>query len=124
MKWEGGRQGGGYFKKLICQNVLPIPFDLYLLKYPRGAHIVRHRDEVKEGNHYRLNIVLWEAAKGGIFQTESAIINTRRIKFFRPDISYHSLTVVEEGTRYVLSLGFIMRGWRNWLNASHETERL
>lgn len=108
MKWEVGRQGTGYKKKLLLTGLWPVPFDCYLLKYEKGSEIPSHKDPNQNGRHYRLNIVIWKAGKGGEFLTESSIFESKRIKLFRPDIATHSVTRVE-GVRYVLSIGWLRK---------------
>lgn len=108
--WKTGRQSSGYAKMALVESLLPIPFDVYLLKFPEGSQIPEHVDTVKEGfRHYRLNIILKKSLSGGDFMTEKSIINWPRIKFFRPDISKHSVTKVVVGSRYVLSFGFLLK---------------
>jgi hypothetical protein len=108
-KWENGRQDSGYAKMLIATSKFPIPWDFYILKYPIGSEIKEHVDPVSDRNHYRLNIIIKKPEKGGIFFAEKSIINKSRIKFFRPDLYKHSLTRIEKGTRYVLSIGWAPR---------------
>ena len=55
---------------------------------------------------YRFNIELIEAKKGGKFICPKCIWSWKeRIYFFRADDSYHHVTRVEEGERWVLSFG-------------------
>lgn len=109
-RWKPGRQETGYFKMLLLWSKIPVPFDIYLLKYPEGAEIPAHTDKVTVGEHYRLNIILKNAKKGGIFVVKNCIFETKRLKFFRPDVSEHSVTKIEQGQRIVFSLGFILKG--------------
>lgn len=105
-----GRQSSGYYKLLLLKGSFPIFFDLYLLKFPTGSSIKPHIDKAKFGyNHYRLNIVLKRPKEGGIFHSENTILNTDRIKFFRPDIYTHHLTEIKSGTRLILSFGFLTK---------------
>lgn len=109
-KWQSGRQSSGYSKISLLESMWPIPFDLYLLKFPEGSQIPEHVDKVDKGfRHYRLNIILKKSLSGGEFLSEKSIINWSRIKFFRPDISKHSVTKVVGGSRYVLSFGFLLK---------------
>ncbi len=108
-RWQRGRQNSGYDKMLLWQSWLPILFDLYLLRYPEGSEVPPHHDEVSFGRHYRLNIILTQAKKGGDFYCANPIFATQRIKIFRPDINEHSVSRVEKGTRYVFSLGWVRR---------------
>lgn len=106
-KWVKGRQGTGYDKMLLATAPWPIPFDCYLLRFPNGSEIHPHKDPVSKGRHFRLNIILKESGSGGQFLCANPIFETRRIKFFRPDISEHSVTKVSGGERYVLSFGWL-----------------
>ena len=59
---------------------------------------------------YRFNIELKKAKKGGQFHCKKTIWSWRnRIFFFRADNSYHYVTPIEEGSRWVLSFGKVMR---------------
>lgn len=106
-RWKSGRQNTGYEKMLLLINPFLLPFDLYLLRFREGAEIPAHTDPVRDKRHFRLNIVVRKARRGGEFVCSRPIFETRRIKLFRPDISSHSVTRIEEGTRYVLSLGWV-----------------
>lgn len=35
-KWTKGRQGSGYDKLKIMESRFPLPFDIYLIRYPIG----------------------------------------------------------------------------------------
>lgn len=108
LKWQKGRQESGYDKMLLATAKWPVPFDFYLLKFPTGSKINTHVDPVATGmKHYRINIIIWRAIKGGEFVSEQTIVDWPRIKLFRPDVVPHSVTRVEEGTRYVLSIGWL-----------------
>ena len=107
-RWQRGRQESGYDKMLLCTSVWPLKFDTYLLKFPQNSLIEPHVDKVAAGKHYRLNIVLKEAAQGGVFVCQHPLFETRRIKLFRPDIAEHSVTRIEKGNRYVLSVGWVL----------------
>lgn len=108
--WKTGRQSSGYSKISLLESMWPIPFDMYLLKFPEGSSIPEHIDTVQAGfKHYRLNVILKKSRSGGEFCSEHSIINWSRVKFFRPDISKHSVTQVVGGSRYVLSFGFLLK---------------
>jgi hypothetical protein len=113
LRWERGRQGTGYDKLLLLANPLLVPFDCYLLRYPAGTQIPPHRDPVAGGRHYRLNVVLWRSPTGGDFICDTPIIHSSRFNLFRSDICTHSVTRVEGGSRYVLSVGWVLRGTKN-----------
>jgi hypothetical protein len=108
--WVEGRQGSGYSKIRFLEIIKPLPMDIYLLKFPEGSSIPEHIDPVQTGyKHYRLNIILKKSISGGEFVSESHIFNFKRIKFFRADISKHSVTKVIGGNRIVLSIGFLLK---------------
>ena len=105
MKWVKGRQETGYERLTLIQGGF-LPFDLHILRYRPGDHIPPHTDPVESERHYRLNIILTKAHGGEFHGT--TIFETKRIKFFRPDIMEHSVTEVTHGTRYVLSIGWVL----------------
>src|SRR5262245_58117197 len=106
-RWRRGRQGTGYDKMLLLAAAWPIAFDTYLLRYPEGSEVPRHRDPASGRAHYRLNLILRSPRSGGEFICASPIFATRRLKFFRPDRSEHSVSKVVGGCRYVLSIGWL-----------------
>jgi hypothetical protein len=108
MKWQKGRLNTGYDKVLISTGKFPIPFDLYLLRFNEGTEIPPHKDSVKSGRHYRLNIVLKKAQKGGEFNCQQVLFKLGRAILFRPDEQEHHVTRIEKGSRYVLSLGWVI----------------
>lgn len=109
LRWQKGRQGTGYDKLLILANPFLVPFDLYLLRFPDGTEIPPHRDPVTGRRHFRLNVILKRSRTGGDFICEAPIFQTRRVNLFRSDLSLHSVSRVEGGTRYVLSLGWVLK---------------
>jgi hypothetical protein len=106
-QWQQGRQKSGYEKIRLVSIKWPMAFDAYLLRFKRGSEVPLHTDEVKEGKHHRLNIVLKNAQEGGDFVCEAPIFESKRIKYFRPDISAHRVSRVVIGTRYVFSVGWV-----------------
>lgn len=108
-KWQLGRQMSGYDKMSIISSNR-FKFDIWLLRFRAGAYIAPHVDTVTDRRHYRLNIFIKPAKVGGEFRVGSAIYQNRFMAFFRPDISIHSVSKVEVGTRYVLSIGFTLKG--------------
>jgi len=106
-RWRHGRQESGYHKMLLAGATWPIKFDLYILKFPEGCELPPHQDSVLQGKHYRLNIVLKQAKEGGEFICKSPIYSSNRVIIFRPDICEHSVSKVESGDRYLLSLGWV-----------------
>jgi len=100
--WQEGRQGTGYFKKLLFQYNL---CECWLVRYPPNTHIPPHIDKISNKRHYRLNIVL----KGnGDFKSESCIINLKRIVLFRPDVNIHSMANGNT-ERLILSFGLALK---------------
>lgn len=108
-RWQRGRQQSGYDKMLLLQSLWPVPFDVYILRFPQGSEIPPHTDPVAAGRHYRCNIVVRRAQEGGEFVCSAPIFETHRIKIFRPDACEHSVRRIVRGTRYVLSVGWIRR---------------
>lgn len=94
---------------LLLHGLLPIPFDIYLIRYRKGSYILPHKDKVISGKHFRLNIVLKKCDEGGEFTCKNSIIDTARVKLFRPDVNEHSVTEVKSGERYILSIGWIKK---------------
>ncbi|MCL6414069.1 2OG-Fe(II) oxygenase [Aestuariirhabdus sp. Z084] len=105
--WDKGRQNTGYEKMLIASGRWPNPFDVYILRFSEGDEIPLHVDKVKNGEHYRLNIVLWSAKSGGKFICANPIYESNRVKFFRSDSSEHAVSKVVKGRRYVMSIGWV-----------------
>lgn len=113
LRWDEGRQKSGYEKMLLATAPFPIPFDCYLIRYKVGSEIDWHTDPVPPGKkHYRLNIFLKQAKKGGAFEIHARecwknVYSGWRWELFRPDIHPHRVTKIESGTRYVLSIGWL-----------------
>lgn len=106
-RWQKGRQKTGYQKMLLATANWPLPFDMYLLKFNEGDEIPPHIDDVGSGEHHRINIVIKKAKRGGDFICDQPIYESSRIKYFRPDITMHSVSKIIKGNRYVFSLGWI-----------------
>lgn len=92
---------------LLLTAPWPLPFDSYLIRYPEGSSVPPHKDPVQKGKHYRLNVILKSPKSGGEFVCASPIYASNRIKLFRPDACEHSVTPVQGGSRYVLSIGWV-----------------
>lgn len=110
LRWQQGRQGTGYDKMLLLTARWPIAFDSYLLRFPEGSEIPPHTDPVQAGKHYRLNLILKSPRAGGEFHCAKPIFATKRVKFFRLDACEHGVTRVVGGSRYVMSLGWVVGG--------------
>lgn len=109
MKWKKGRQIGGYQVLTIFSkrfNFLIKGMDCHILKYSKGSYIPLHKDKNEHGKHRRINIVL-KSCQGGEFVCEKAVRIFNRIFYFKPDEMEHSVTECF-GTRYVLSIGWII----------------
>lgn len=108
LSWRPGRQGTGYHKMLIFQWRWFILFDLYLLRYLKGSFVPVHHDPVSGYRHYRFNFVLKQAKRGGEFKSQHIVYQGNRMKIFRSDFP-HEVSMIDEGTRYVLSLGVCLK---------------
>ena len=106
LPWDKGRQGTGYSKIKLLES-RRLKCDAYLLYYPTGSEIPPHTDKVESGRHYRLNIVLKQARKGGRFICLNPLISRFRVNLFRPDIDEHAVTKIEDGYRILFSVGWI-----------------
>lgn len=105
--WKMGRQASGYDTFALALS-RQLRLDSYLIRYRQGAGIPPHRDPAPTGaRHYRLNIILWPARKGGKLSCEAYLFRLGPIKFFRPDMATHSVSPVEAGVRYVFSVGWL-----------------
>ena len=58
-----------------------------------------------DGFNVRLNVVLWQAERGGRFRGQHLVRLGDRVVLFRPDRDEHEVTEVECGERWVLSIG-------------------
>lgn len=105
-QWQIGRQQGCEYQKfpLWYFKLWKFGFDAYILKYQSDQVLPTHRDPVKDGEHWRLNIGYGVAN----FVCEKLIFGKRigklAIYLFRPDLYEHSLYVFEKTTK--LSIGF------------------
>lgn len=108
LRWQTGRQASGYDKMLLAYNKIGIEFDAYILRFPIGSEIPQHRDLVRHGRHFRLNIILKKSQAGGEFICEKHILNWPRVKLFRSDLYQHAVTKIEGSPRYVLSIGWLL----------------
>lgn len=114
MKWEQGRQGTGYEKiTILSPNNKFIPADFYVIRYPTGSYIPPHQDKVEGRRHFRINIEIIKAKRGGQFICNKTILSIGRLRFFRPDTESHMVTKIESGQRIILSLGWTLTG-QDW----------
>lgn len=116
-KWRKGRQGTGYevFPVILSEF---FKIDLYLVRYTKGTQIPLHFDPTEpKWEHHRLNIILKDCKVGGKFIFDSKAVDLVKkgsfLKFrwikFRPDIVEHMVTEVLEGTRLVISFGYLKK---------------
>ncbi len=106
LKWIRGRQVGSYSKMLLIPKWVSELFsiDAYLLRFPKGCSVMRHKDPVLEGhNHYRMNIVVYNEGAGKMY-IDGPIKRYGRIEIFRPDQYEHGLEPIS-GKMYMLSFG-------------------
>ena len=101
-RWQKGRQGTGYDKLCLFQSKTLL-CDCYLISYPPNTSIPIHTDPVPSKRHYRINILLCGEDKF----VGKCIWQSRRIKFFRPDITPHSVDEVSM-RRLMLSFGLAL----------------
>ena len=104
IKCEEGRQRTGYHKYTLFNR---LGYDCYLVYYPQGSYISAHYDKVEDRRHYRMNIILKKSNIGGQFRCLDPIFSKYRVNVFRPDISEHSVTEIEDGYRLVFSFGWL-----------------
>lgn len=107
-KWQKGRQYGcDYYKfPLWYFRIWRWGFDAYILKFKAKSEVPWHKDPVKNGKHYRINIRLSGWATFIIEEDgrrKPYLVNTDR--WFRPDICPHMLVVITDYK--LLSFGFV-----------------
>ena len=107
--WVAGVVGTGFSIFTIARVIkrTPIPFAIYLLRYPTGAYIPAHRDVRTKKRMFHL-IVTLTRPPGGVFISENVLFKWGPFVLFRPDLSTHSVTPVLKGTRYVLLIGWAL----------------
>ena len=106
MPWEAGRQGTGYEKLTLFR--VGDRLDAYLIHYPEGSHIPPHIDPVPGRKHFRLNLELWRARRGGEFVGRT-VARLGRLMLIRPDRDEHEVTKIESGKRIVFSAGWTIK---------------
>ncbi len=105
-KWLPGRQAKTHYWKfpLWSFRIWKFGFDAYILKYKPTTLLDWHKDPVKNGKHWRLNIKLkgWATfeVKGKAWWLPLGIT------VFRPDLYEHRLMVYQYGCTK-LSFGFV-----------------
>jgi hypothetical protein len=123
-----GRQGTGYEKISVPLSADTLALrerrltalglahdtahDCYVLRYPDGSHIPKHRDDAPFGSeHHRINAVVVQPAAGGTLIVEGVVwpLDVGDAYTFRPDVEEHEVTRVE-GQRLVFTVGALKRG--------------
>lgn len=108
-RWNKGRQGTGYdkFPILVSES---LKCDFYVLKFPAGVEVPKHRDPVKPGyRHHRINYTFWGSVdKGQRMYILGKIKRWWRFEYFRPDVHEHGLPIVRD-TMYMLSFGWLTK---------------
>lgn len=101
--WIPGRQIGSYWKFPILAFFL---CDIYILRFPKGCSVIKHKDPVSEGfNHYRLNILLKKSRDpNDRMYTLGKVYRWWRFEVFRPDLYEHGLCPISD-SMWLLSLG-------------------
>lgn len=106
LRWEKGRQQGSYSKLALIPIWLSklINADAYILSFPAGCSVMKHRDPVAEGySHYRMNITIWQTGSGRMYCL-GPVKRFWIFEVFRPDLYEHGLQPIE-GSMYMLSFG-------------------
>ena len=111
-RWDRGRQGTGYAKFTLAYSTR-LKFDAYILRLPAGTHVPPHNDASPAGfEHHRLNITLRSAAAGGMtyFVNADGTSNPApRYYHFRPDLVRHSVSRIDRGEIWILSIGWLRK---------------
>lgn len=109
LKWISGRQGSGYdkFPMLISES---LKCDFYLLRFPKGVEVPKHKDPVKPGfKHHRINLTIWGCPERKFrMYVLGKVKRWSRIDYFRPDLYEHGLPVVQSNM-YMLSFGWLTK---------------
>ena len=106
LRWQRGRQAGSYSKLALIPVWLSklINADAYILSFPAGCSVVKHRDPVAEGyKHYRINFVLKRPGSQRMYCL-GPVKRFGRIEIFRPDLYEHGLEPIAR-SMYMLSFG-------------------
>ena len=107
LRWIRGRQVGSYSKLALIPEWLSILLnaDAYLLRFPKGCSVIKHKDPVAEGyKHYRMNITLKRASFKERMYCLGPVRRWANVEIFRPDLYEHGLTPITENM-YMLSFG-------------------
>ncbi len=91
MRWQKGRQNTGYDKLLIASTVCS-SIRCYCA-FPEGIPPT---------------VLIMRSPSGGEFICANPIFRSSRVNVFRSDVRMHSVSRVVGGTRYVLSIGWVL----------------
>jgi hypothetical protein len=81
-----------------------------LFRYDTNSYIPKHKDPANGRRIYRLNLEIVKAKSGGEFVCNKLLWSwANRVYVFRADNSYHYVTRVEQGSRWVISLGIKLK---------------
>ena len=110
--WNKGRLGSGYRKFILAYSEF-FKFDAYLLVIPTGVAVPKHLDPAPEGyQHFRFNLTLRRARSGGetlIRLGGSWRILAARSYKFRPYVHEHLVSRVQDGSLWLLSIGWLKK---------------
>jgi len=111
-RWEHGRQGSGYWKFPLAYSQA-LKFDAYILRLPTGTDVPPHNDTSPAGyEHHRVNITLRSASAGGVTLFDGMNGDPRTATkhyHFRPDLVRHSVSRIEQGEIWLLSIGWLRK---------------
>lgn len=122
LRWRLGRTSPHNYHKMLLL-IVPAFLDCYILRFKQGSSIDWHTDPVSDAfTHHRLNIYIKRAKKGGRIMSKRIVLDGEkrgaikltlkhklRFDYMRPDITEHAVEKVEEGSAYILSIGWICR---------------
>lgn len=107
LKWIRGRQEGSYSKLALFPQWFSLLFNVdgYLLSFPKGCSVMKHKDPVATGYaHHRLNITFKRANYRERMYILGPIKRWGCIEVFRPDLYEHGLCPISESI-FMLSFG-------------------
>ena len=111
-RWEKGRQGTGYSKFTLAYS-RRFKFDAYILRLPAGTDVPAHNDPSPDGfEHHRVNVTLRAARAGGVtclHNADGTLTSPTRRYRFRPDLIRHSVSRIEKGEIWLLSVGWLRK---------------
>lgn len=108
LRWQKGRQEGSYSKLLLIPIWLSkfLNADAYLLNFPDGCSVIKHKDPVAEGyRHFRLNIIVKRSKNPrDKMYILGPVYRWWRFEVFSPDRYFHGLQPIT-GNMLMLSFG-------------------